>query len=723
MLLELVILGIAIIANSTVGILVFLRNTKSATSKFFFLLSVALTCWVTVTYLSVHTDNLSLRLFWTRAVMVTAIGQALYFYLLARSFPEISLKMETTKLRLLFAGGTLVSAIALSPFLFTSLVRQADGSYNPTPGPGFLLFLPYALGLIGTGLWILIRKMTHAHGIRKTQVNLLLTGLTLMFLLIIFFNLLFPLLFHYSKGIVISPLFTVIFVGFTAYAIVTQHLFDIRLVIKRTVIFTSLVTLTFAIYTVIILLLSRIFQQGNTSFQGFAINLVAALAVGFSFEPMQKWISERTDKWLFKKEYEQQVVIAELSKNLNDVIAMDEALEIVMQTIVRVLHLKHAVTYVFQRGEKNSFGVKQVKQVGYASSSRLILEDKDFTVPYFTDHPQTVLVRDLGGDLEREEELLKKSQDGEFVRAHAIKQAVVKKLESLEGAVAVPLHLNGQPIGLIILSEKLNGEAYHQGDLSLLEVVGGQAISSIQKAKLYEGDQMKSEFVSIASHELLTPISAIEGYLSMILEENIGQVDEKARDYLGKVYTSAKRLSLLIKDLLSVSRIESGKMKIEPQQLDMNKMITDTTDQLRFMAANKNLTLNFEAKTIPLVWADPDRTMQIMVNLVSNSIKYTKEGSITISIDVEKRDGFLRTSITDTGIGMSKAQMQHLFTQFYRVQSDETTGIAGTGLGLYICKSIIEKMGGNIDVKSVTGKGTTFSFTLPLFKVETSTLT
>jgi signal transduction histidine kinase len=393
-----------------------------------------------------------------------------------------------------------------------------------------------------------------------------------------------------------------------------------------------------------------------------------------------------------------------------------------MQTIVRVLHLRHSVTYVFQRGEENTFAIKRVKQVGYDTEARLLLEDRDFTVVYFSEHPATVQVQDLAMEMERQKELLRKNPDPELTRQNAILQAVVQKLVSLEIAVVVPLHLNGQPIGLILLSEKLNGEGYHSGDLGLLEVVGGQAISSIQKAKLYEGDQMKSEFVSIASHELLTPISAIEGYLSMILEEGIGQVDPQARDYLTKVFTSAKRLSLLIKDLLSVSRIESGKMKIDPQQLDMNKMVTDTIDQLRFMASDKGLQLDFtRVDGLPPVWADPDRTMQVMVNLVSNAIKYTPKGNVTITVKADGK-GFVTTAVKDTGLGMTKDAMKHLYTQFYRVDTPETAGIGGTGLGLYITKSIIEKMGGTISVSSEPNEGTTFSFVLPLFKVETSTI-
>ena len=260
--------------------------------------------------------------------------------------------------------------------------------------------------------------------------------------------------------------------------------------------------------------------------------------------------------------------------------------------------------------------------------------------------------------------------------------------------------------------------------MALLETIGSQAISSIQKAKLYEGDQMKSEFVSIASHELLTPISAIEGYLSMILDEHIGKVDPQARSYLGKVYTSSKRLSLLIKDLLSVSRIEAGHMKIDPQSLDINKTINEAIDQLKFVAQDKKLTLTYEkpAHPFPPVWADPDRVTQVLVNLISNAIKYTPAGTVTLRATLQAAAKHIKIEIIDTGMGMSKSAQSHLYEKFYRIDSPETAGIVGTGLGLYITKSIIERMGGSIAVKSEVGVGSTFAFTLPLFQVEDSPL-
>ena len=688
--------------------------------------------------------TLGYMILWCVSIIVTEYdtAHALYWARLSFVFPillVLSFHVFTNSLIFSKLGGkvlqkqhiiTIIAYCIGVPFaavcLLTPLVQENVHNLVSTFGP----LQPYYGVFLILNFMLIIRALiegthrVHGHGV--AQVKLILGGVITSATIAIIGGIFVPYL-GFGEIRYLGPLGLIFFLGSTVYAITVHHLFDIRVVVKRTVIFTGLLSFVFAIYSAIIVLFSEIFQKGSyITLANYFVNLVATLVIGFSFEPLRRWISDRTDKWLFKKEFEQQTVISNLNKRLNDVIAMDEALEIMMQTITHVLHLHHAVTYVFQPAENNGIAVKRVKQIGYNSTTNLILDDNDFALAYFAEHGQIVLTQDMQMEIEQEKELLKdkhRKQDATFIRQHAIKQAVYKKLEQLDIALAIPLHLNNQPIGLIFLSEKLNGEGYHTQDMAMLELVGAQAISSIQKAKLYEGDQMKSEFVSIASHELLTPISAIEGYLSMILEEHIGKVDPQAEEYLTKVYSSAKRLSALIKDLLSVSRIESGKMKIIAQQLDVDKAIKETIDQLRFIAADKKLELIYHQspETLPPVWADPDRMAQVLVNLLSNAIKYTPQGSVTITPKLDKRTGIISIAIADTGLGMSKQAVQHLFNKFYRVDTPETAGIAGTGLGLYITKSLIEKMGGNIEVKSTEGKGSVFTFTLPLFKVETST--
>jgi len=717
--LELTILLISLVGNAFLGGTVFKSNPRSQTNRLFGGLVLVTIVWLITTYMAVKVQP-DIGIILVRITMMLAAFQILFLFLFVHTFPDTQLPLSKKIVTISMAGAAVVSLIAMSPYMFTSISKG-----SATPGPAIVIFLLYAVVLVGNAIYTLIRKTLRSRGLLRRQLRYLAFGIIVSFGLIALSNLLSVVFLRNTQFVNFTPVYILVLVSSIAYAIIAEHLFDIRVIIRRTVVFSTLVGFIFASYSVLIFVATQVLGIDAAANQRFSLlyNIAIALIIGFSFQPIRHWIEDLTERWLYKKEYEQQAVLKDLSDKLNNVVGLDEALESVMQTIAKVLHLHHAITYVFQPGENNTLAIKRVKQIGYSSSARLILEDKDFTVQYFSKNPEICLVQDIAIELEQERALIEhKHADAAFIRQHAIKQAVLKKLQSLEVAVAIPLHLNTQPIGLILLSEQLSGEAFNSQDITLLDLVGAQAISSIQKAKLFEGDQMKSEFVSIASHELLTPISAIEGYLSMILEENIGHVDDQARDYLNKVYTSAKRLSLLIKDLLSVSRIESGKMKIEPQQLDITKMINDTLDQLKFVAADKKLALSLEkpARAVPPVWADPDRTMQVLVNLVSNAIKYTPKGSVTITTEANRHEGLVSVSITDTGLGMTKEQMSHLFTKFYRIDTPETTGITGTGLGLYITKSIIEKMGGSITCKSTQGRGSTFTFTLPIFKVETS---
>ncbi|CAN5162659.1 hypothetical protein BH11PAT4_BH11PAT4_4920 [soil metagenome] len=732
-----VFLVLAILANIGLGFLVLRTKTTSATSRLFFLMTLNASLWITVNYLSVRATTSELTLAYARTELALATIHSMMVFFTVHTYPMAKVRLKPL-LSILTLGSTLVvSALCFTPLIFASLSGYGKAS-EVTPGPLIFLVGLANILIIGSSIATLVGRIRHSKGEQRRHAYFLLGGVLITNAGGFFTNFILVNIFHFNNLLPVPPYLSLGFAAVMVYAILTQHLFDIRIFIRRTVIFSSLVAFAFLTYSLIVyvatvLLGSR--GQLNTGGPNVYIDLITIIIVGFSYEPIKVWLSERTDKWLFKKEYEQEVVIKELSQKLNNVIALDEALEVVMHTTAKALHLHHAVTYVFQQADRGEQAIKRIKQIGYASTQRLILEERDFVMAYFCSHSKIIFTENFLDELAHEKLMLegKKIPEGyksqaEFIREHAVRAAVAKKLEQLEVAVAMPLVLKDQPIGLILLSSKQSNESYSKQDLTLLELVGDQAISSIQKAKLYEGDQMKSEFVSIASHELLTPISAIEGYLSMILDEKIAGkgLDPQTTDYLSKCFSSAKRLSMLVKDLLSVSRIESGKMKFTAQQLDSTKSIQDTIDQLRFIAQEKQITLKFKKPepAFPPVLADPDRTSQVLINLVSNAIKYNRAGGeVTITTELLKKEQMVSISVRDNGLGMDKDQMSHLFEKFYRVDTKETMGILGTGLGLYITKSIVERMGGAINVQSTPGKGSAFTFTIPLLQVEKSIAT
>lgn len=229
-------------------------------------------------------------------------------------------------------------------------------------------------------------------------------------------------------------------------------------------------------------------------------------------------------------------------------------------------------------------------------------------------------------------------------------------------------------------------------------------------------EQLKDEFVFIAAHELRTPVAAMKGYLQLILDGTTGAIPDATRAFIEKVIASNQRLIQLVNDLLEVARSQAGRLTIKVAPVDISPAISSTLDELKSLADEKGVTMTYAPKLpdgapLPQVMADVDRVKEVVVNLVGNAIKYMG-GTGAITIAHEAVDGTLVTRIADTGIGMSAEAQQKLFQKFYRVATDKTKDITGTGLGLFIVKEIIEKMGGTITVVSEEGKGSTFSFAL-----------
>lgn len=226
--------------------------------------------------------------------------------------------------------------------------------------------------------------------------------------------------------------------------------------------------------------------------------------------------------------------------------------------------------------------------------------------------------------------------------------------------------------------------------------------------------QMKNEFVSTVSHELRTPLTSIKGYVDLILDGETGEINEIQREFLGIVKQNSDRLVSLINDMLDISRIESGRIHLKIEPLDMGDLVTGVIDTFKAVVSQTGHQLSAElAQPLPLAAGDRDRVGQVLINLVSNAIKYSPAGG-AVTVSAKKRDGQLVFSVADEGIGISREDQEHLFDQFYRVDSSLTREIGGTGLGLSICKTIIELLGGQVWVESGLGKGSVFSFSLPI---------
>jgi PAS domain S-box-containing protein len=239
-------------------------------------------------------------------------------------------------------------------------------------------------------------------------------------------------------------------------------------------------------------------------------------------------------------------------------------------------------------------------------------------------------------------------------------------------------------------------------------------------------EQRRAEFISTASHEMRTPVAAIEGYLALALNDKVSTIDNRARGYLQKAHASTQHLGDLFQDLLTSAKAEDGRLSSHPVVIELASFLEQLASDLKFGAEKKKLFSEFilgssdvidtsaganVVKPLYYVHADPDRMREVITNLFDNACKYTPSGRITIGLT--GNDDVVQFYIKDTGSGIPAEDIQHLFQKFYRVDSSATRTIGGTGLGLFICRKIIELYNGHIWAESEINKGSTFFVNLP----------
>lgn len=241
--------------------------------------------------------------------------------------------------------------------------------------------------------------------------------------------------------------------------------------------------------------------------------------------------------------------------------------------------------------------------------------------------------------------------------------------------------------------------------------------------------KQRADFISTASHEMRTPVAAIEGYLSLALNDKVSTIDSRAKGYLEKAHDSTQHLGKLFQDLLTSAKAEDGRLTSHPAVIELGDFIEKLASDLRLVAEKKGLFVELETgashvinatkggstdrvvRPLYYVYADPERLREVITNLFDNAVKYTPEGKI--SLGITGNDQVVQCYVKDTGPGIPADDLPHLFQKFYRVDNSATRTIGGTGLGLFICRKIIELYGGRIWAESELGKGSSFYINLP----------
>ena len=290
--------------------------------------------------------------------------------------------------------------------------------------------------------------------------------------------------------------------------------------------------------------------------------------------------------------------------------------------------------------------------------------------------------------------------------------------------VVVPLYREGQPVGTILLRRQ-DVRPFSERELMLLQTFGDQAAIALENVRLFReiqdksrqleiANKHKSEFLANMSHELRTPLNAIIGFSEVLLERLFGELNDKQDDYLKDIHSSGRHLLNLINDILDLSKVEAGRMELELSIFDLPAAIANAMTLVRERAQRHSIALGVDvAPQLGEVVADERKLKQILLNLLSNAVKFTPDGG-RIDVSARRDTDNVVIAVHDTGIGIAAEDQEAVFEEFRQVGRNYTNKQEGTGLGLALTRRFVELHGGRISVDSEPGKGSTFTFTLPL---------
>jgi two-component sensor histidine kinase len=289
--------------------------------------------------------------------------------------------------------------------------------------------------------------------------------------------------------------------------------------------------------------------------------------------------------------------------------------------------------------------------------------------------------------------------------------------EGMKSSLTCPLIAMGKHVGFMFFSSMKKG-AYTNVHVSIFQQIAGQLAAIVEKGRLYqeliELNELKNRFLGMAAHDLRNPIAAVKGLSGIMLEGYLGDLADEQKEVLQKMDDACESMLALINDLLDVSAIESGKLTLDLEPVDLHEYLTEVYETNKILARSKSIEIKMELpEELPRVRMDKNRISQVINNLITNAIKFS-HSKTTITLGARKENDTVAIAVTDQGQGIPEEEISKVFSEFGRVSVQPTAGEKSTGLGLAIVKRMVEAHDGGISVTSEVGKGSTFEFTLPL---------
>ena len=695
-----------------------IRNIKYKDSSRVFLLNISIIIIWIISMFLFRNAPIDRSLFWASFLYIVQSLIPSSFLYFSYIFPYQSGYGFKTKTFFIFLFNVIIVLVLLMPgVIIKGIYELSDGSKEIIFTELYLIYVLYFLVYFGLGFLRLFKRYLRANKIEKIQILYFFSGYLFIANLAFIANLIMPWIGFFFISL-LGQIFIVFMIGLTIYILTAHKLLDIKFVLRESSVYIMSLIVIMSVFTAIKILLIANFVVIDFWYD----LLVLCLAVSI-FPSVKKYFYNFANRYFFSSLYDSKKIILEVNEYLSSTLDIKKVYNFTYEILKKALHFKSFG--ILRYNEKaRCFSFEYINNLEVSHRGKF--NCNNHVNHLFAAQNYPIVVEEIA-DKKHDH------KDGDLI--------YLSKKNNIE--LLVPLNIKKKTVGILAFGPKESNEIYNEEDLKMFKAVSNSVAMAIENATLYQAtkefntklkkevdkatiklrkaneelkvlDKAKSEFIAIASHQLRTPLTAIKGYVSMILDGTFGKVPKDYVDPLQKVYQSGERLIRLVSGLLDISNIESGKFKFNGGVVPVDEIVKSVITELTPTAVKKGLELKMNiADNLPKAEIDHEKIRQVLINLIGNAVKYTQKGYIAISV---KEGGMgLKFCVSDTGVGIDKEDFSRMFKKFSRGTGISVINAEGTGLGLYVAKQVIALHQGKIWVESEgVGKGSQFYFEIPL---------
>jgi signal transduction histidine kinase len=717
--------GILVCSLFLIASFVQARKAQSSLNKGFANFTIATGIWVTANYIGANFKSHNFAHYFIHGDFFSGTFLVLTLWLFSLAiFDQTENKGKYIKLqhKLVIPYSVLTVIAAATTFLPSVLkITYSHSTTTTTYNNGFLFYAAALLILVLSSLANIFVSLFLAKGLLKQQISIMVSGLIAAIVFLASTNLLLPLITNSKNTNLIAGnlayLGLLLFVGATFYSIVKRRLFNLRLIIARTIAYALFVSVYTVLYVMFAILISTVFVKDyKTNGRQLFVTVTLMILLISTNGPIRRFIDKLTNRVFYRDAYDTQTFL----DSLNQIIIDNIEIGILLRHTSKVIQDNLKSEQVgFILGDQNP------KSIRFIDSNGFVKQTNDLTSIY-SEALKT-----------KQRFIISDEIDGE--KLEKMRQLMWHNRISMIIQLQTPNKVDNHEANLLVIGDKKSGNSYSSGDVKIIDIIANELVIAIQNAlrfeeiqsfnvtlqqrvneatrklrkandRLKELDETKDDFISMASHQLRTPLTSIKGYVSMILEGDAGKINSTQHEMLGQAFFSSQRMVYLIADMLNVSRLKTGKFAIENSNINLAEVVEQEMEQLKETAASHGVKLTYtKPKDFPNLMLDETKIRQVIMNFADNAIYYTpKDGNIEVHL--QDNPGTIELTVKDDGIGVPKAERHHLFTKFYRAGNARKIRPDGTGIGLYMAKKVIMAQGGSIIFDSEEGKGSTFGF-------------